>query len=149
MRQATHQQRELARRLFTYEIGQSPETSNLAEIMERACEHLHERLALFIGASGFHALFTRALRITKAEFPFLQPVEAGEHPICLLEGSREAIMGQATAEVREGFAAVLANFIWLLVTFIGEDLALRWVQEVWSEVPLNGAVSASRRGKNK
>jgi hypothetical protein len=43
---------------------------------------------------------------------------------------------------------VLANVIWLLVTFIGEDIALGLVREVWPGVEAGAAVSASKEGKD-
>jgi hypothetical protein len=43
---------------------------------------------------------------------------------------------------------VLANIIWLLVTFIGEDIALDLVREVWPEIETAG-VSVSNEGEGR
>jgi hypothetical protein len=131
MRQATPQLRDLARRLFAREPKRSRAPAALAEAMEVSCRRLHARLDPLIGAGGFRALLARALHLAAKEFPWLDAVRVEEHPACTLEGLREAVKGPDAAAVREGFALVLANIVWLLVTFIGHDIAFGLVQEVW------------------
>jgi hypothetical protein len=55
-------------------------------------------------------------------------------------------MAQEASSVSEALALVLANVIWLLVTFIGEDIALGLVEEVW---PSAEKLAASKKGKDK
>ena len=148
MRQVTPQFRELSRRLFAREAKKSPKPAALAEAMEASCRRLHGRLDPLIGAGGFRALLARALHLAKKEFPWLEAVEVEEHPACTLKGLREAAEGADALPVSEGFALVLANVIWLLVTFIGEDIALGLVREVWPGVEAGAAVSASKEGKD-
>ncbi len=147
MRQATPQLRELSRRLFAREAKKSRVPAALAEAMEVSCRRLHGRLGPLIGAGGFRALLARALHLAKKEFPWLDAVEVEEHPACDLKGLREAVKGQSASPINEAFALVLANVIWLLVTFIGEDIALGLVREVWPGVEIGAAVSASKEGK--
>jgi hypothetical protein len=60
-----------------------------------------------------------------------------------LEGLQASVRDQDPAVVREGLASVLAQFIWLLVTFVGETLALRLIHEAWPEVMPEAAGSGS------
>ena len=49
-------------------------------------------------------------------------------------------------QAREGGAILIAQLIGLLLTFIGEGLTLRLVQDVWPEAAFNGRVS-EKEGK--
>lgn len=131
MRQATPQLRELSRRLFAREAKKPRGPGAPAEAMAASCRRLHGRLDPLIGAGGFRALLARALHLAAKEFPWLDAVRVEEHPSCELKGLREAAKGLEASQVNEGFALVLANVIWLLVTFIGHDIAFGLVQEVW------------------
>jgi hypothetical protein len=143
MRQATPQLRDLARRLFAREAKKSRAPAALAEAMEVTCRRLHARLDPLIGAGGFRALLARALHLATKEFPWLAAVSVEEHPACELKGSREAARGLEASQVNEGFALVLANVVWLLVTFIGHDIAFGLVQEVWPGAETFSAETAS------
>jgi len=150
VRDPTPEIRDLARRLLAQEVGARPGPLAWAEAAERACEKLRQRIALLVGPAGFHALLARALQLAGAEFPFLQGVRAelgavgAQHAaplLPLLPGLRDAVAGRDGAEAGAALGAVLAHFIWLLVTFIGADLGLRLVRDVWPE-PLPGARGA-------
>jgi hypothetical protein len=149
MRQATPQLRDLAGRAFAREAKQSRSPAALAGVMEASCRRLHARLDPLIGAGGFRALLARALHLAAKEFPFLDAVRVEEHPACGLKGLREAVKGLDAQSVGDAFALVLANIIWLLVTFIGEDIALGLVREVWPEIEADAAVSFSNEGEGR
>lgn len=131
MRQATPQLQDLARRLFAREAKKARGPGALAEAMEISCRRLHGRLDPLIGAGGFCALLVRALHLAAKDFPWLDAVRVEEHPACELKGLREAVKGLDAPPVSEAFARVLANIVWLLVTFIGHDIAFGLVKEVW------------------
>lgn len=138
---------ELARRLFAREAKRSRAPAALAEAMEKSCRRLHERLDPLIGTGGFRALLARALHLATKDFPWLDAVRVEEHPSCELKGLREAVKGSDAAAVNGALVLVLANIIWLLVTFIGEDITLGLVRDVWPEMETGAAVSASKEGK--
>jgi hypothetical protein len=48
-------------------------------------------------------------------------------------------------QAREGGAILIAQLIELLLTFIGEGLTLRMVQDVWPEAAFDGRVSKKER----
>jgi hypothetical protein len=130
-RQATPQLQNLALQLLVHEAKNSPSPAKLAEALEVCCQRLHKRLDSLIGAGGFRALLDRALFLAKKEHPWLKAVGIGEYPGCELKVLHEAMNGRKPAEVREAFTIILANVIWLLVTFIGEDIAFGLVEEAW------------------
>jgi hypothetical protein len=149
MRQATPQLRDLARQIFAREAKRSRAPGTLAEAMEVSCRRLHERLDPLIGAGGFRAILARALHLAKKESPLLQDVEVEEHPACALKGLQEVVKGRDASPANEAFALVLANIVWLLVTFIGEDIALGLIQEVWPEIETGAAGPISKEGKDR
>jgi hypothetical protein len=139
----------LAGRAFARETKRSRSPAALAGGMEASCRRLHARLDPLIGVGGFRALLARALHLATKEFPWLDAVRVEEHPACGLKGLREAVKGLDASSVNEAFALVLANIIWLLVTFIGEDIALGLVREVWPEMETGAPVSASNEGEDR
>jgi len=111
--------------------------------MEQGCQALHGRLAPLVGSAAFDALMGRAVYLAARNFAFL-----GETPIanCSADGLRQAVEGREQREVTDAVAAILANFIWLLVIFIGENLGLRMVHEIWPGVPIPAPGSSTEAG---
>mgnify|MGYP005870018033 CR=1 FL=1 len=134
MRRVSPEINDLARRLLAQEAAGRCSPPALAEATERACQKLRQRIALLLGQAGFHALLTRALQLAAAEAPFLQGVRVDGEAAGPLPGLRESVAGRDRGEAAAGLAAVLASFIGLLTTFIGRNLGLRLVYEVWPEL---------------
>ena len=105
-----------------------------------AFEKLRQHLAKLIGIAGFQSRLARSLVLAKPEALWLLSVRVGS------DGTLEEIHeGDPPSEalVAEGYTALLAQFLALLVTFIGESLMLRLVQEIWPTVRLNDMNSPS------
>jgi len=94
-----------------------------------------------------HTLLARALTLAARDFPFLAGISISSNGDCALSCLPAAFDTRDPGEVADAFAAVLAYFIWLLVIFIGENLGLRKVHEVWPEVPLDRVNPSSGAGK--
>jgi hypothetical protein len=131
MRQATPQLKSLAQRLLAHEAKKSPNPAKLAEALEVCCQRLHKRLDPLVGAGGFRALLERALFLAKKEHAWLEGVEIQAYPGCELKALNEAMTGRKPGEIRETLTIILANVIWLLVTFIGEDIVYGLIEEAW------------------
>jgi hypothetical protein len=135
MSRASSEMRHFAERLIAYETREdnSSETKNLADFS--ACEKLRPHLATLMGNSGFRALLSRALALANADVLWLRAVHVKA------DGSLEGLEGLYTQvdpdEFREGRVVLLAQLLGLLVAFIGENLTLRLVREVWPKIPLN------------
>jgi hypothetical protein len=127
--------RDLAERLIAYEAkgNKSPKAKNpLASLVD---ERLRLHLAALMGRVGFRALLSRALVLANAEIPWLRAVDVQADGS--LEGLDELKARVGSNEFLEGCVVLLAQFLGLLVTFIGEDLTLRLVRESWPKLPLN------------
>jgi hypothetical protein len=131
-------QRELAYWLLASELSDMSEPGALFDAAERVCGKLSRRMARLITADGYSAILARALHLAMAEFPFLDGVRASGATNACLEGLRELAHTVDAPKIREAVVAVLAGTIALLGTFIGEDLALRLVRDIWPGAPFGG-----------
>jgi hypothetical protein len=136
----------LARRVLLHESGGRAEAVALAEAAARADARLRGRLTTLIGAMGYTTLVARAVRLAQAEFPALESVtvETRESGV---EGGLHGVYAFARASGDDpdaagaSLSAILAHVIGLLITFIGEDLALRLVHEAWPDLASAQAAS--------
>ena len=138
--------RNFARRLVAHEMNgdQNSETKSRAAFL--VCEKLRPHLASLTGNAGFRALNLRALALAKAEVPGLNALQVKADGV--LEGVDELRAQLDSDEFSEGGIVLLAQLLGLLVAFIGEDLTLRLVREVWPKVSINDLDSANG-GKNE
>ncbi len=120
--------RNLARRLLLLEASVPSERGE--HQAERVCEKLRISLTRFAGADGFLALMRRSLARARVEVPSLNNLTMGPDG-CFL-GFETALDGDAN----EAGAALTAHFLSLLVTFVGEPLALRLVSDAWPNLPI-------------
>jgi hypothetical protein len=127
--------RDFAARLIAYETtkNRSSETKPSAAFL--VDEKLRPHLATLMGNVGFRALLSRALMLTNAEVPWLRSVHVKADGS--LEGLDELDAQVDPKEIFEGRVVLLAQLLGLLVAFIGEDLTLRLVREVWPKLSLN------------
>jgi hypothetical protein len=109
---------------------------------ERVCNKLFRRLSSLVSPAASQALLSRALHLARAEFPFLDGVRADTSPETCFEGLGERAHQVEADEAGKGLLAVLRILLDLLldllVGFIGEDLTLHLVREVWPDLPLIG-----------
>jgi len=131
MSQPTLAPGDLARRWLLAEAG-GRDPAALAGALDRFCGRLHRRLSPLVGRAGVAALCTRALHLAQAEFPTLTAIsfEDGVEPT--LRGMTNFAATHALTEVEAALSAILAHFIGLLA-FIGEDLTMRLLGELWPE----------------
>jgi hypothetical protein len=125
-----------ARQVLEREAGETGDADELAHALERACTALHNSLAPLISSLGFHMLVRRALHLAARDFPFLVTVHVASKVDFSLHGLGEALDGRDRNEVIESLAAIFAHVISLLVMFIGANLGLRKVSEIWPEFSL-------------
>ena len=110
------------------------------------CEKLRAHLGIFMGTTGFRELLSCALPRAKAEIPWLGAVHVKADGS--LEGLEELNAKRNPDELFEGGVVLVAQLLGLLVAFIGETLTLRFVREVWPEVPLDD-LDFGKGGKNE
>jgi hypothetical protein len=100
----------------------------------RACEKIRRPLSHLVGSAGVKALLGRSLTLAKRDAPALTDVEVMD------DGSFQALNGDAAA----ASGMIIAHLIQLLITFIGEDLTLRILYDVWPDLELlNGSAEVN------
>lgn len=102
--------------------GGAPEPPAAARMMAR----LRPDLARLVGPAAFDVMLARSLVLARRDHPALARVAAGPAgAITGLDGAGDV------AALQEGGLAIVAHFIELLATLIGEDLAMRIVGKAW------------------
>jgi len=135
--------RHLAQRLLAYE-GVTGENSEPAESAAfRVCAKLRRPLTILAGVAGFRSLLSRALTLARAEDPSLSAVQVAADGS--VKGLDELASQTNKEQARNGGVILIAQLIGLLLTFIGEGLTLRLVQDVWPEAAFDGRVSEKER----
>lgn len=97
-----------------------------AKAAERVYEKLHAHLAPLVGSAGVQALLARSVKLTHAEFSFLE--------VAVLEGSsklRERLKAQDPVVAMESSATLFGTFFTLMTTFIGERLTTEALRRAW------------------
>lgn len=133
MSMASHDLTQLARKLLALEgSGHAAGSSAGLDATARVCERLRRSLSMLAGTTGFAALLSRALAMARREAPALAAVSVSA------DGTLEqAIESGDTATPRrpgsEEGVALIAQFLKLLETFIGEPLTRRLVLDAWPD----------------
>jgi hypothetical protein len=127
--------RDFAGRLIAYETrgNKSSETKTPAACL--VSEKLRPHLATLMGNVGFRALLSRALALANTGVPWLRAVQVKADGS--LEGLDELEAQVDPDEIFEGCVVLLAQLLGLLVAFIGENLTLHLVREVWPKLSLH------------
>jgi hypothetical protein len=90
---------------------------------------------MLMGKMGFWALLTRAVALAAMEVPDLHAVRVKK------DGVLEVIEMDGTTgnpiEKQDCGVVLVAHLLGLLVAFIGEDLTLRLVREMWGNLSVN------------
>ena len=135
--------RHLAQRLLAYEAAAGEHSEPAESAAFRVCAKLRQPLITLAGVAGFRSLLSRALTLARAEAPRLraEQIEADGS----LKGLDEIASQTDKEQARDGGAILVAQLIGLLLTFIGEGLTLRLVQDVWPEAAFNGRVAERER----
>jgi hypothetical protein len=109
------------------ELGGDEQGSAAAQ---RILLRLHHQLAELIGSAGFDVLLARSLALAQRAHPALARITAG--PNGRLEGLPD--FGREGARLDAEMLAIVCHFVELLVTLLGEDLAMRMIRDMWPAV---------------
>jgi len=125
--------RPFALKVLNHRAGSDAGARQLADAMQRAYDDLARVSVPLISRVGLDALTGRALYRVQRTYPWLVPVhEAIEwhgpfaHVTSCLEQQEPAVAAEAAG-------AILATLTELIVTFIGEPLTARMLQEAWPD----------------
>jgi hypothetical protein len=137
---------EFAERLVALESGATPFKAAQAPASFMVCEKLRPQLSTLMGNAGFRALLSRALSLANAEVPSLGGIRV--KPDGSLEGVGEIAAKIGPEEIAQSGVVLVAQLLGLLVAFIGENLTMHLVREVWPKLPLDD-LHFGNRGKNE
>lgn len=132
--------RQLTQRLIAEELATDSSVESEGRAAFRVCAKLRPALCTFAGAAGYRSLMARALALARTEAPLLSGVQLMADG--LFHYSEELEAKLATPEVAVAAATLTRHLLGLLVTFIGEALTLRLVQDVWPKAALKDSKSA-------
>ncbi len=137
---------DLARRLLVQEGGDSRDPKEVVVATGRVFRKVGEPLSLLISTRGFYSLLARAVSLSVPKFPILRGIEAESLNEDSFQGLRVGVADHDSTEVTEAMVEVIAYLVWLLVTFIGRDLALQVVMQGWPGLPTGSGESGSGEG---
>jgi hypothetical protein len=135
MSRATPQMRNLAGRLMAVEAKDNKSSDTIPPAAFHVCERLRPHLATLMGQGGFRAVLARALTVASAEVPRLATLQVKADGS--LEGWDKPESQIKPKELTEGGVVLVAHLLGLLVAFIGENLTLTLVRDVWPKLPLD------------
>ena len=127
--------RDFAERLIAYETRGNKFSETKTPAIFLIDEKLRPHLATLMGNVGFRALLSRALVLTNAKVPWLRALQVNADGS--LQGLDELDAQVDPEKILEGRVVLLAQLLGLLVAFIGENLTLRLVREVWPKLSLS------------
>jgi hypothetical protein len=125
--------RSLAGRIIAHETKAISPDSNQTALFH-VCDRLRPHLAMLMGNGGFRAVLARALAVSSAEVPWLVAVQVGTDGT--FEGWDRPEAEVDAEEMTEGSVLLIAHLLGLLVAFIGDNLTLRLVRDVWPTLSL-------------
>ena len=137
--------RQLALKVIAQRAGPTAGAEALAAAAQHAYDDLAQVSATLIGDVGVEALTGRAVHLAQREYPWLvqtRETEQAEGPFAAVKTCLER---QDPAVANECVGAVLAIFMGLLVTFIGEPLTAGILRKAWPGAFSDAHTSDARR----
>ena len=126
--------RDFARQIIAHEARVRKKSDPTGSVAFYVCETLQPHLATLMGNAGYRALLVRALTLATDGVPWLRAIQVKANGS--LEELDELRSQLAPEELAEGQVALLAQLLGMLVAFIGENLTLRLVRDVWPQFPV-------------
>ena len=135
MSRATPQMRDFAERLIAHETRGNKSSETKTPAAFHVCEKLRPHLATLMGNAVFGRSFRARSRWPMRKFPGC--ARCMSKRMALWKGWTNLTRKLARRRLSEGSVVLLAQLLGLLVAFIGEDLTLRLVREVWPKLSLD------------
>jgi len=135
MNRATLKMRYFAKHLIACETTENKSSRAKVQASFLVTEKLCPHLSILMGNAGFRALLLRALVLANAEFPWLHTLQIKADGS--LEGLDKIEAQVEPEELANAGVVLLAQLLGLLVAFIGENLTLHLMHDVWSNLALN------------
>jgi hypothetical protein len=130
---------ESARLLWARASDGTDSPEEVVAATERTCIQLRAGLGRWIGAMGYRALLDRALVLVQAEHPALGGLSCYGGDEAMIT---TAVRTHGATEVAAGMVALVSRLVELLGRIIGEEMALRLVEQT-------GTASGREKEKEK
>ncbi len=115
--------------LLAYEAGSINQARKKGPPAFRVCEKLREPLMKLMGSSGFRSLLSRAATIAAKQSPWLSALSIA--PDGTVKIPDESLRTLSRRALEKGEAALTAEFLGLIATFIGPPLTMRLLHDIW------------------
>jgi hypothetical protein len=125
----------LTRQIIAVEAERANAMGTKVNAAVQVCTKLRVPLAKLAGLMGYSSLLNRALALAKSEAPTLKSVQI--RPDGSLVGFDEIKHDQAAEASTNGGEVLVAKFLGLLATFIGESLTLCIVRDAWPDASID------------
>jgi hypothetical protein len=125
--------RQLARQIITHEHRTERTPHEVAASAVRVYTRLLTCLSAIVGEAGGIGLFRRSLRLTEATFPFYSAVRDATSDT-LLSAVGRCLQAQHAEMAFEASVELLAIYIEMLTTFIGQRLTEQLLRETWPDL---------------
>ncbi|HJP90322.1 MAG TPA: hypothetical protein VJ875_00095 [Pyrinomonadaceae bacterium] len=135
--------RKLAQRILAIEAAGTQPADAESPAMFRVCEKLRRSLSRLTGLDGFRSLLSRALALAGEEVGWFKAVRVMSDGS--LVGLDEVEKQISPREIAKGEIILITKLMGLLVTFIGEGLTFRLLQQTWPEVSFDNLDSERRK----
>lgn len=129
-----------ARKLLAHEIGDARTPEDVAAAATRACRKIADHFARLVGKAGVRALFERSVTLTAKSVPWLADAmrapasSADERSEDEWASLRAALEAQKPKQAIETMVVLLATLLQLIARFIGNELVLSLLGELWPGV---------------
>jgi hypothetical protein len=134
---------EAARRLWARYADDEASAEELAAAAKRLFSQLETGLARWVGAEGFRVLSGRALRQAQASHPALGDLPDSGRDVGAVVS---AVRTNGAPKVAAGMITVIATLIELLGRIIGEEMAVRLVEQTGAPSPREELSIPRQRG---
>ena len=124
---------QFAHRVVVQEVGPSKTSEEVTAAAVAVHRKLLGTLSPLLGDIGSLALFRRSLKLSEATFPLYSEVRSNDRE-GLLNALLEILRKQSPNVILTASVALLAAYVELLATFIGERLTRQLLQEAWPEI---------------
>ena len=132
-----------AHRLWAGVAGEATAPDQVAAGVERLFARLRAGLGRWVGAEGYCALLDRAVALVRTDHPVVDGLSCrkADDPV-----TPAVVRAHGTAEVTAGTVALLAALIDLLGRIVGEEIAVRLVEQTGTPTPGEAMRSGTEGG---
>jgi hypothetical protein len=136
---------EAARRLWARYAGDEATAEGLAAVSERLFAELETRLARWVGAEGVRVLWGRALTLAQAGHAALGNLSDSQWGAGAVVS---AVQAHGARQVAAGIMSVIATLIDLLGRIIGQEMAVRLVEQTGAPSPQGESSIGRQRARH-